>query len=47
MNNGIAELEEAGILARLSESTRNGAWEATGLLDLIADLESGEWLPGR
>jgi Fic family protein len=47
VTNGITELEEAGILVRLGESARNRAWEATGLLDLIADLESGEWLPPR
>jgi Fic family protein len=46
VTNGVAELEEAGILVRVTESARNRAWEATGLLDLIADLESGEWLPG-
>jgi Fic family protein len=47
VSNGMAALEEAGILVRLSESARNRAWEATGLLDLISDLESGELLPGR
>ncbi|MGH2659900.1 MAG: Fic family protein [Actinomycetota bacterium] len=47
VTNGITELEEAGILVRLGESARNRAWEATGLLDLITDLESGEWLPPR
>jgi Fic family protein len=45
ITNGIAALEEAGVLTRLSESTRNRAWEADGLLDLIAELESGEWVP--
>jgi Fic family protein len=40
--NAIDELEGAGILVRLSESGRNRAWEATGLLDLIVGLEAGE-----
>jgi Fic family protein len=39
--NAIEELEGAGILVRLTESTRNRAWEADGLLDLIVGLESG------
>ena len=43
VTNGVAELEGAGIMVRLSGSARNRAWEATGLLDLIADLESGGW----
>lgn len=41
VGHGISELEEAGILRRLSESARNRAWEATGLLDLIVGLETG------
>jgi Fic family protein len=45
VTNGVAELEEAGVLTRLGESARNRAWEADGLLDLIAELESGEWVP--
>jgi len=40
--NGIAELERAGVLVRVSESARNRAWEARGLLDLIVGLEAGE-----
>ena len=47
VTNGVAKLKEAGILVRLSESARNRAWEATGLLDLIANLESGEWPPPK
>jgi hypothetical protein len=39
--NAIEELEAAGILVRLTESARNRAWEADGLLDLIVGLESG------
>ncbi|MDE2697016.1 MAG: Fic family protein [Chloroflexota bacterium] len=42
VNNGIAELEAAGVLAPLGTSRRNRAWEAEGLLDLIAGLEAGE-----
>lgn len=37
----IDQLAEAGILAPLSASKRNRAWEADGLLDLLAGLESG------
>lgn len=39
--NAIEQLEEAGILERLTDSPRNRAWEAEGLLDLIAGLEAG------
>jgi Fic family protein len=38
--NAVAELEEAGILRRLSESPRNRAWEAEDLSELIARLEA-------
>jgi len=41
VTNGIDELERAGVLHRLSESARNRAWEADGLLDLIVGLEAG------
>ncbi len=37
----IAHLVDAGILVPLSESKRNRAWEADGLLDLLAGLEGG------
>lgn len=40
--NGIGELERVGVLRRVSESARNRAWEADGLLDLIVSLEAGE-----
>lgn len=36
------QLESAGVLVPLSESRRNRAWEAVGLLDLIEGLESGQ-----
>jgi Fic family protein len=39
--NAIDELEAAGVLVRLTESARNRAWEADGLLDLIVGLEAG------
>ncbi|MBE2318918.1 Fic family protein [Solirubrobacter sp. CPCC 204708] len=39
--NAIEQLEAAGILTRLTESARNRAWEAEGLLDLIVGLEAG------
>jgi Fic family protein len=38
-------LQSAGVLVPLSESRRNQAWEATGLLDLIAGLEAGQFPP--
>ncbi len=41
ITNGINELERAGVLERLGESTRNRAWEAVGLLDLVVGLEEG------
>lgn len=41
ITNAIDDLEDAGILLPLSESKRNRAWEAEGLLDLVVGLESG------
>jgi Fic family protein len=37
----LDQLESAGVLNPLTESKRNRAWEAVGLLDLIAGLEAG------
>ena len=37
----IDQLQAAGVLVSLSESRRNRAWEAAGLLDIIAALEAG------
>jgi Fic family protein len=37
----IGQLKDAGVLIPLSESRRNQAWEAAGLLDLIAALQVG------
>jgi Fic family protein len=42
----IEQLRDAGVLLPLSESRRNQAWEAAGLLELLAALESGR-LPER
>lgn len=39
--NAIDQMEAAGILRRLTDSARNRAWEAVGLLDLIVGLEAG------
>lgn len=41
-NQAVRELAGAGILTPVSESQRNRAWEAAGLLDLIVRLEAGE-----
>ena len=46
VTNGIAALEEAGVLTPLGPSRRNRAWEADGLLDLIERMGSNEpWRP--
>lgn len=39
--NAIDQLEAAGILTRATDSARNRAWEAEGLLDLVVGLEAG------
>lgn len=39
-NVAVEQLAEAGVLLPVSESRRNRAWEASGLLDLLADLEA-------
>jgi Fic family protein len=41
VNQAMAVLSAAGVLVPLSESRRNRAWEADGLLDLLARLEAG------
>ena len=41
VNQALAQLEQAGVLIRLSQGERNRDWEADGLLDLLADLEAG------
>jgi Fic family protein len=42
VNQAIGQLVAAGVLIPISESKRNRAWEAIGLLDLLIRLESGE-----
>lgn len=42
----VDQLVQAGVLLPLSEGKRNRWWEAAGLLDLVARLESGQ-LPQR
>ncbi len=39
--NAVRELEGAGVLVPLRASARNRSWEASGLLDLIVELEAG------
>lgn len=41
VNLAIRELVDAGVLAPVSDSRRNRAWEAAGLLDLVVRLEAG------
>ena len=36
----VGQLERAAVLVPLSQSKRNRAWEARGLLDLIEEMES-------
>jgi Fic family protein len=38
----LGQLADAGVLQPVTQGRRNRAWEADGLLDLIADLEAGE-----
>jgi Fic family protein len=40
--NAIEQLASCGILVPLTQSAKNRAWEAEGLLDLIVGLESGQ-----
>ncbi len=47
VNNAMQDLVEAGVLQPVSASARNRAWEAIGLLDLIAEMETGRPVPGR
>lgn len=43
VTNAVAELQDAGVLIPLTAGSRNRVWEASGLLDLVVRLESGEW----
>lgn len=45
VNEALLQLESAGVLTRASHGQRNRTWEATGLLDLLADLEAGVTMP--
>lgn len=45
VNEALLQLETAGVLTRASQGQRNRTWEATGLLDLLADLEAGVRMP--
>lgn len=40
----LRQLEQAGVLVGSSKGRRNRSWEAVGLLELLAGLESGEHL---
>jgi len=42
VHNALDQLEEAGILVSVAGGKRNRIWEASGLLDLIAEIEAGE-----
>jgi Fic family protein len=44
VHQAIGQLVDAEILIPLSESKRNQAWEAAGLLDLLVSLEAGKAL---
>ena len=41
VNHAIQQLAKAGVLKPVSSSKRNRAWEAVGLVDLIAEFENG------
>lgn len=41
VNEALLHLENARVVTRASQGQRNRTWEASGLLDLLADLEAG------
>ena len=41
IHNALDQLAEAGVLEPVAGGRRNRSWEAAGLLELIADLETG------
>ena len=41
VNQAMQQLCAAGVLEQVSASPRNRAWEAHGLLDLLAGLDAG------
>lgn len=45
VNEALLQLETAGVVTRASQGQRNRTWEATSLLDLLADLEAGVTVP--
>lgn len=45
VNQAVGILAEAGVLIPLTESRRNRAWEARGLLDLLGEFEAGRPSP--
>ncbi|MCC7078297.1 MAG: Fic family protein [Acidimicrobiia bacterium] len=45
VNVAVDHLEQAGVLRPLSSGRRNRAWEADGLLDILADLEAADTPP--
>ena len=45
IHQALGDLESAGVLLPLSRARRNRAWEAAGLLDLLAGLDAGELPP--
>ncbi len=47
IHQALSELEASGVLLPLSASKRNRAWEASGLLDLLARLEAAEPLSNQ
>ena len=42
IHNALEQLADAGALVQIAGGRRNRSWEATGLLDHVADLEAGE-----
>jgi Fic family protein len=45
IHQAIKQLSECGVLEPISESKRNRSWEATGLLELLEELEAGKPVP--
>lgn len=45
VNEALLKMESAGVVVRASQGQRNRTWEASGLLDLLADLEAGTTTP--
>jgi Fic family protein len=47
VNSALGALEDCGVLMRVVGGNRNRAWEASGLLDLLTDLEAGRAVRSR